>query len=125
MRIGDPVNVRRPGEEVKLENRVSIMTPMTAAKPTDVVERLKSIIAETRRIKKSAASQAIEQATSANSVPPAFLAAMGLISARQMEAAALFVKATNQSPPLRASMRRYWGSILWRSMCQDPKQPGI
>ena len=124
MRIGDPVNVRRPGEEVKLENRVSIMTPMTAAKPTDVVERLKSIIAETRRIKKSAASQAIEQATSAD-VPPAFLAAMGLISARQMEAAALFVKATNQSPPLRASMRRYWGSILWRSMCQDPKQPGI
>jgi hypothetical protein len=74
------------------------MTPMTPARPMDVVERLKLIIAETRRIKESGAPQAIERMTSTNTVPPALLAAIGLIGARLLEAAAQFVKATNAKP---------------------------
>jgi diacylglycerol O-acyltransferase len=98
LRIGCPVNVRRPGEQITLENRVSIMIPMTPARPTDVVERLRSISAETKRIKDSGAPYAVEQMLSGNSVPPALLAAVGRSGAQQMEAMARFIKATNWKP---------------------------
>jgi WS/DGAT/MGAT family acyltransferase len=98
LRIGCPVNVRRRGEEVTLENRVSIMTPMTPARPTDVVERLRAISAETKRIKDSGAPYAVEQMLTTSTVPAALLAAAGRIGAEQMEAAAQFIKATNWRP---------------------------
>lgn len=98
LRIGCPVNVRRPGEQVTLENRVSIMMPMTPAHPMDLVERLAGIVAETKRIKESGAPHAIEQMTSSNSVPPAMLAAIGRTGAQQLEAAAQLIKASNWKP---------------------------
>jgi len=99
LRIGCPVNVRRPGEEITLENRVSIMTPMTPAKPMNVVERLQAMTAETRSIKDSGAPFAIEQMMSTNTVQPAMLAAIGRVGAQQMEAAAQFVKDTKTAKP--------------------------
>jgi diacylglycerol O-acyltransferase len=98
LRIGCPVNVRRPGEEIKLENRVSIMMPMTPAKPMNVVERLQSITAETKRIKDSGIPYAIEQMMSTNTVQPAILAALGHVGAQQAEGAAQFVKDTKTRP---------------------------
>jgi WS/DGAT/MGAT family acyltransferase len=98
LRIGCPVNVRRPGEQITLENRVSIMMPMMPARPTDVVERLRAISAETKRIKDSGAPYAVEQLLSGNTVPPALLAAIGRSGAQQMEVMARFSKATNWKP---------------------------
>jgi diacylglycerol O-acyltransferase len=98
LRIGCPVNVRRPGELITLENRVSIMMPMTPARPTDVLERLRAISAETKRIKDSGAPYAVERMLSGNSVPPALMAAVGRSGAQQMEAMARLVKATNWKP---------------------------
>jgi diacylglycerol O-acyltransferase / wax synthase len=95
LRIGCPVNVRRPGEQITLENRVSIMMPMTPARPTDVVERLRSVSAETKRIKDSGVPYAVEQMLSGNAVLPALLAAIGRSGAQQMEVMAHFIKAAN------------------------------
>jgi diacylglycerol O-acyltransferase len=98
LRIGCPVNVRRPEEEITLENRVSIMTPTTSAQPMDVLDRLRAMTAETKRIKDSGAPLAIEQAMNAGTIPPAVLAALGQAGAQQMEAAAQFLRAINWQP---------------------------
>jgi diacylglycerol O-acyltransferase len=98
LRIGCPVNVRRPDEQVTLENRVSIMMPMTAAAPMDVVERLRAINAETKRIKEAGLPYAVEQLTSSNPMPSVWASAMGRMAAQQMEATAQFIKATNWKP---------------------------
>jgi WS/DGAT/MGAT family acyltransferase len=98
LRIGCPVNVRRPGEEITLENRVSIMTPMTPAHPMDVVERLKAIAVETKRIKDSGAPQAIEQMMNSGTAPPALLAALGQAGAQQLQGAAQWLRAINFKP---------------------------
>jgi|SRR5579863_2679191 len=98
LRIGCPVNVRRPGEEITLENRVSIMMPMTPAEPTDVVARLRALTLETKRIKDSGAPYAIEHMMTASTVPPAMLAALGQAGAQQMEAMAQYVRAINWKP---------------------------
>jgi diacylglycerol O-acyltransferase len=98
LRIGCPVNVRRPGEEITLENRVSIMMPMTPARPMDIVERLQAMVVETRRIKDSGAPQAIEQMMSSSSVPAVLLAAMGQAGAQQLASAAQWLRATNWKP---------------------------
>jgi hypothetical protein len=63
-----------------------------------VVERLRAVSAETKRIKDSGAPYAVEQMLSGNSVPPALLAAVGRSGAQQMEAVARFIKATNWKP---------------------------
>jgi diacylglycerol O-acyltransferase / wax synthase len=97
-RIGCPVNVRRPGEQVTLENRVSIMMPMMPARPMDVIERLHLISAATKRIKEAGLPYVVEQFTSTNQMPPAIVAAMGRLSAQQMEATVQFVKAINWKP---------------------------
>ncbi|MBV8359894.1 MAG: wax ester/triacylglycerol synthase family O-acyltransferase [Deltaproteobacteria bacterium] len=98
LRIGCPVNVRRPGEQITLENRVSIMMPMMPARPMDLIERLQLIVAETKRQKEAGLPYVIDQMTSANPLPPALAAAVGRVAAQQMEASAQFIKATNWRP---------------------------
>jgi WS/DGAT/MGAT family acyltransferase len=99
LRIGCPVNVRRAEEQVVLENRVSIMMPMTPAQPMDVVERLKSIAAETTRIKESGMPFALERMMSLNdSMPPAVIAAVSRLGTIAQEAIAQLIKAANWRP---------------------------
>jgi diacylglycerol O-acyltransferase / wax synthase len=98
LRIGCPVNVRRPAEQVTLENRVSIMMPMMPARPMDIVERLQLIAAETKRLKEAGLASVIEQLTSSNALPPAITAAMGRLAAQQTEALVQLIKAINWKP---------------------------
>jgi WS/DGAT/MGAT family acyltransferase len=98
LRIGCPVNVRRPGEQITLENRVSIMMQMMPARPMDLIERLLLIVAATKRQKDAGLPYVVDQMTSANPLPPALAAAMGRAAAQQMEASAQFIKATNWKP---------------------------
>jgi diacylglycerol O-acyltransferase / wax synthase len=99
LRIGCPVNVRRPEEQVVLENRVSIMMPMTPARPMKTTERLKLLAAETKRIKESGAPYLMERMMSLNdSVPPVLLAATSRMGTVAQEAMALLLNALNWRP---------------------------
>jgi diacylglycerol O-acyltransferase / wax synthase len=98
LRIGCPVNVRRPSEQISLENRVSIMMPMMPARPMDLLERLQLIVAETKRQKDAGLPYVIDQITSANSMPPALASAMGRAAAQLIETSAQFVEAINWKP---------------------------
>jgi diacylglycerol O-acyltransferase / wax synthase len=99
LRIGCPVNVRRPEEQVVLENRVSIMMPMTPARPMDVTERLKLLAAETKRIKASGAPYVMERMMSLNdSMPPALIAAVSRMGTFAQEAMGQVLKAINWRP---------------------------
>jgi len=99
LRFGCPVNVRRPEEQVVLENRVSMMMPSTPAAPMDVLERLKQIAAETARIKKSGAPFKMERLSGmGDSIPPAVLGAMSNIGAIGMELAAAIIKVADWKP---------------------------
>jgi diacylglycerol O-acyltransferase / wax synthase len=99
LRIGCPVNVRRPEEEVVLENRVSIMMPMTPARPMDVSERLKQLADETRRIKASGAPYLMERMGSLNdSMPPALIAVVSRMSTLAQDAMARLLNAINWRP---------------------------
>ncbi|MBV8771758.1 MAG: wax ester/triacylglycerol synthase family O-acyltransferase [Deltaproteobacteria bacterium] len=98
LRIGCPVNVRRPGEQITLENRVSILLPMMPARPMDVVERLQLITAETKRQKQAGLPHVVEQMTNASVLPPALAAAVGRIAAQQMEALVQLVRMVNWKP---------------------------
>jgi WS/DGAT/MGAT family acyltransferase len=99
LRIGCPVNVRRQEEQVVLENRVSIMMPMTPARPMEVTERLKLLSAETRRIKDSGAPYLMERMTSlSDSMPPALIAAVSRMGTRAQEAVAQLLNAVNWRP---------------------------
>lgn len=105
LRFGCPVNVRRPGQEVTLENRISMMMPATPAAPMDLVERLRRITEETTRIKKSGAPYVMERLTSTTaSVPPTLLGAAGAIGAVNAEFIAALVRLSNWKP-----MRAAWG----------------
>jgi WS/DGAT/MGAT family acyltransferase len=99
LRIGCPVNVRRPGDEVVLENRVSILTPTTPAAPMDVVARLKQIAAETNRIKRSGAPYALDRLMRLNdSIPPAIIAAISSLGTMAQEQLGQALKAMNWRP---------------------------
>jgi hypothetical protein len=99
LRIGCPVNVRPPEEQVVLENRVSIMMPMTPARPIEVTERLKMLTAETKRIKESRAPYLMERMMSlSDSVPPALLAAVSRMGTQAQEAMAQLLNAINWRP---------------------------
>jgi WS/DGAT/MGAT family acyltransferase len=99
LRFACPVNVRRPGEEVVLENRISTMMPTTPAAPMDVVERLRLLTQQTTRIKQSGAPYVMERMTStAAAIPPALLGAMAEINARGAELMAAMVRASNWRP---------------------------
>lgn len=98
-RVGCPVNVRRPDEQIVLENRVSMMMPMMPARPMDLVERLRLITAETGRIKASGAPYALEQLNNANdAIPPAVIAAASYANTRQMESLAGLIGTSNWQP---------------------------
>jgi diacylglycerol O-acyltransferase / wax synthase len=98
LRIGCPVNVRRSGEQIALENRVSIMMPMMPARQMDLIERLHLIVAEIKRQKDARLPYVIDQMTSTNSMPPALTAAMARTAAQQMETSAQIIKAINWKP---------------------------
>jgi diacylglycerol O-acyltransferase / wax synthase len=98
LRIGCPVNVRRSGEQITLENRVSIMMPMMPARPMDLIERLQLIVVETKREKDAALPFVIDQMASTNLMPPMLTAAMGRTAAQQLKTFAQIIKATNWKP---------------------------
>jgi len=103
-RIGCPVNIRRPDEQIVLENRVSMMMPMMPARPMDVVERLRRITAETARIKASGSAYAMERLNSAyDPIPPAVIAAVSYATTRQMEAIAQLIGSSTWRPTPAAS----------------------
>lgn len=70
-RIGCPVNVRRPEEQTDLGNRVSMMFPMVPAAPTNSIERLKAVRAETEKIKVAELPQSMERFSSLMELAPA------------------------------------------------------
>jgi diacylglycerol O-acyltransferase / wax synthase len=99
LRFSCPVNVRRPGEQVTLENRISVMMPSTPAAPMDVVERLKLITQQTTRIKQSGAPYLMERLTSMTaSIPPAVLGAASAIGALNAELMAALIRSSNWRP---------------------------
>ena len=103
LRIGCPVNVRRPSEGGAMGNRVSMMFPETSSEPMDPVERLKSIAQETERIKTAREAQALEVVmTASDLVPPTLIGLGSLIMTTAMDAAARLVQL---SPALARMMR--------------------
>jgi diacylglycerol O-acyltransferase len=99
LRFGCPVNVRRPGEEIVLENRVSVMMPTTPAAPTDVVERLVAITRETKRIKESGAAYTMERMSSmGEAIPPVILGAVSAVGSFAMELMGAALKAFDWKP---------------------------
>ncbi|HVB78370.1 MAG TPA: wax ester/triacylglycerol synthase family O-acyltransferase [Candidatus Binataceae bacterium] len=71
LRIGCPVNVRRDSEAGAMGNRVSMMFPELAATPMDPIERYRSVVRETERIKAAREPQGMDLLTAAaDSVAP-------------------------------------------------------
>jgi len=71
LRIGCPVNVRRESEAGAMGNRVSMMFPELTATPMDPVERYRSVMRETERIKAAREPQGMDLLTAtADSVSP-------------------------------------------------------
>lgn len=71
LRIGCPVNVRRESETGAMGNRVSMMFPEVAATPMDPIERYRSVVRETERIKAAREPQGMDLLTAAaDSVSP-------------------------------------------------------
>ena len=71
LRIGCPVNVRRESEAGAMGNRVSMMFPELAGVPMDPVERYRSVVRETERIKAAREPQGMDLLTAtADSVSP-------------------------------------------------------
>jgi diacylglycerol O-acyltransferase / wax synthase len=74
LRIGCPVNVRRRAESGALGNRVSMMFAELEAEPMDVVERLRSVSEETRRIREDGEPQGLDLLLKmADLIPPALM----------------------------------------------------
>ena len=99
LRFGCPVNVRRPGEEIVLENRVSSMMPTTSATPMDVVERLAAVAQETKRLKESGAAYTMERISSmGETISPAILGAASAVGSFAMESIAVALRAFDWKP---------------------------
>ncbi len=89
LRIGCPVSVRTDEEIGTLGNRVSMMIPELHAYPMSVAARLKSVCAETRRIKASHEAQTADLLMSAlDLVPPAAISLASGLAARAIDFAA-------------------------------------
>jgi WS/DGAT/MGAT family acyltransferase len=123
LRIGCPVNVRRPGEQITLENRVSILLPMMPARPMDITERLQLIVAETKRQKEAGLPFIVEQMTNANVLPPALAAAMGRAAAQQMEASVQFIRAIDWKPSPRGPYVPVTGINCMATNVPGPQAP--
>jgi len=99
LRLGCPVNVRRPEEINDLGNRVSMMFPELPSAPMDVVERLRMATEETERIKSAAAPQVLERLNTLAEVAPANLIAMlTRVGTLGFDAAATLAKIANWAP---------------------------
>jgi diacylglycerol O-acyltransferase / wax synthase len=99
MRIGCPVNVRRPEELTDLGNRVSWMFPTVPADSVDIIERHKKVCAETEQIKREEIPQALDRmADSGNQMPPALMAIMSRMGQANMDAASAMVRQWNFRP---------------------------
>ncbi|HUY26251.1 MAG TPA: wax ester/triacylglycerol synthase family O-acyltransferase [Candidatus Binataceae bacterium] len=97
--IGCPVNVRHRDERSALGNRVSMMFPTAPAEPTDIVERLKVIAAETERIKAAGSAQALESLMRmAEGVPPALVAMSARMATGALDAAAALAQLSGWKP---------------------------
>jgi diacylglycerol O-acyltransferase len=99
MRIGCPVNVRRPEEQTELGNRVSIMLPTLPADSMDIGERHKRVCAETERIKKEQIPQMLDRIMdSGNLIPPALMDVMSRMGQANMDTASAIVRMWNFRP---------------------------
>jgi diacylglycerol O-acyltransferase len=99
MRIGCPVNVRRPEEQTDLGNRVSIMFPTVPADSMDIVERHKRVCAETERIKKDQTPQTLDRMMDAgNLMPPALMGMMSRMGQTSVDTASAMVRMWNFRP---------------------------
>jgi len=89
LRIGCPVSVRRENEVRAMGNRVSMMFPELAATPMDPVERYRSVVRETERIKASREPQGMDLLTAtADSVSPSLQNLNSTMTNTAVEAAA-------------------------------------
>jgi diacylglycerol O-acyltransferase / wax synthase len=99
MRIGCPVNVRRPEELTDLGNRVSWMFPTVPADSLDIIERHKKVCAETESSKKDQIPQTLDRmADSGNQMPPALMAMMSRMGQAIMDTAPAMVRMWNFRP---------------------------
>jgi WS/DGAT/MGAT family acyltransferase len=99
MRIGCPVNVRRPEEQTDLGNRVSIMFPTVPADSMDIAQRHQRVCAETERIKKDQIPQTLDRMMdSGNLMPPALIEMMSRIGQVNMDTASAIVRSWNFKP---------------------------
>jgi diacylglycerol O-acyltransferase / wax synthase len=97
--IGCPVNVRHREERSTLGNRVSMMFPVAAAAPMDVVERLHAISEETERIKSAGSAQALEVLMRlGDAIPPSLLAAASRVATTALDAGAALASMTGWTP---------------------------
>jgi diacylglycerol O-acyltransferase len=88
LRIGCPVNVRRDNESAAMGNRVSMMFPELAATPMDLIERYRSVVEETERIKAAREPQGMDLLTAAaDSVSPSLLDLSSKVTNSAIEAA--------------------------------------
>jgi WS/DGAT/MGAT family acyltransferase len=88
LRIGCPVNVRREGETATLGNRVSMMFPELAATPMDPIDRYRSVVRETERIKIAREPQGLDLlSATADSIPPSLQGLSSRMTTTAIEAA--------------------------------------
>ncbi len=91
LRIGCPVNVRRESEARAMGNRVSMMFPELTATPMDLIERYRSVVRETERIKAAREPQGMDLLTAtADSVSPSLQNLNSRITNTAIEAATAF-----------------------------------
>jgi diacylglycerol O-acyltransferase / wax synthase len=91
LRIGCPVNVRRESEAGAMGNRVSMMFPELAATPMDLIERYRSVVRETERIKAAREPQGMDLLTAtADSVSPSLQNLNSRMTNTAIEAATAF-----------------------------------
>src|SRR5271166_6447401 len=99
MRIGCPVNVRRPEEQTDLGNRVSIMFPTVPADSMDLGERHRRVCAETEQIKKEQLPQTLDRMMdSGNLMPPALMGMMSRLGRASIDSASAMVRMWNFRP---------------------------
>ena len=91
LRIGCPVNVRRESEAGAMGNRVSMMFPEFTATPMDLIERYRSVVRETERIKAAREPQGMDLlVATADSVSPSLQNLNSRMTNTAIEAATAF-----------------------------------
>jgi diacylglycerol O-acyltransferase len=97
--IGCPVNVRHKEEASTLGNRVSMMFPRLSTEPTDVVERLREVAAETEQIKNAQLPQALEALMSlGDNIPPGLIGIGSRFGTTALDTASALFRLTGYKP---------------------------